>query len=198
MEAALKAENKDAVIYGAIEGQDARILAGIARDIMPDDKVLVHVALDDARIHTLKELLNFFAPDVQIIEFPAWDCLPYDRVSPNAEIVAQRVAALTQLLAWQSEAKRYPRVLLTTANAITQRVMPRTALENASFIATKGGTINIENLQTFLTQNGYTRTETVREAGEYAMRGGIIMPSSSACIIIKPPTMRELNAHDVV
>jgi len=171
---ARKTENTDAIIYGAIEGQDARILAEKAREIMPEDKVLVHVALDDSRIATLKELLNFFAPDVKIIEFPAWDCLPYDRVSPNAEIVAQRVGALTQLLAWQGEAKRYPRILLTTVNAITQRVMPKSALENASFIATKGGTLNLESLQTFLTQNGYSRTETVREAGEYAMRGGIL------------------------
>lgn len=174
MDAALKTENTDAMIHGAIEGQDARILADKARGLMPDDKVLVHVALDDTRIATLKELLNFFAPDVQIIEFPAWDCLPYDRVSPNAEIVAKRVGALTQLLTWQAEAKRYPRILLTTVNAITQRVMPKTALQNASFIATKGGTLNVESLQAFLTQNGYSRTETVREAGEYAMRGGIL------------------------
>ena len=164
----------DNTIYGAIEGQDARILADHARRIMPDDKVLVHVALDDNRLATLKELLNFFAPDVAVIECPAWDCLPYDRVSPNTEIVAKRVSAFAHLLKWQSESKRYPRILLTTINAITQRVMPQSALKNASFIAEKGGTVELESLQNFLTQNGYTRTETVREAGEYAMRGGII------------------------
>ena len=174
MEAAQTIETNDTTIYGAIEGQDARILAEKARALMPEDKILVHVALDDTRIATLKELLNFFAPDIQIIEFPAWDCLPYDRVSPNAEIVAKRVSALTGLMAWEAESKRYPRILLTTVNAITQRVMPKTALQNASFTATKGSTLDIDQLQTFLTGNGYTRTETVREAGEYAMRGGIL------------------------
>ena len=169
-----KSKNEDNVIYGAVEGHDARILAQKAQALMPDDKILVHVALDDTRVATVKELLDFFAPDVKVIEFPAWDCLPYDRVSPNAEIVAKRVKALTQLMAWDAEVKRYPRILLTTVNAVTQRVMPKSALQNASFIAQKNASIDIESLHQFLTHNGYTRTETVREAGEYAMRGGII------------------------
>ncbi|MCB9983374.1 MAG: transcription-repair coupling factor [Rhodospirillales bacterium] len=164
----------DNVIYGALEGQDARLLAARAREIMPADKVLVHVALDDTRMATLKELLGFFAPDAQVIEFPAWDCLPYDRVSPNADIVAKRVFALIRMRAWEKEAKRTPRIVLTTINAITQRVMPKDVLAGASFTAKKGGRIDVEALHLFLTQNGYSRTQTVREAGEYAMRGGII------------------------
>ncbi len=174
-------ENTDRTIHGAIEGQDASILAEKARGLMPDDQILVHVALDDTRIATLKELLGFFAPDIAVIEFPAWDCLPYDRVSPNADIVAKRVACLTTLLTWNKEARRYPRIVLTTVNAVTQRVMPKSALQNASFTATKGGILDIEQLQSFLVGNGYSRTETVREAGEYALRGGIIdlFPPSS-------------------
>ncbi|MFK7839525.1 MAG: CarD family transcriptional regulator, partial [Bdellovibrionales bacterium] len=183
MEALAQSQETDTTIYGAIEGHDARILADKAREIMPLDKVLVHVALDDNRLSTLKELVQFFAPDVEIIEFPAWDCLPYDRVSPNTDIVAKRVAALTNLLRWQSQTKRYPRILLTTVNAITQRIMPRTALKDASFIAQKGGLLDVEKLQVFLTQNGYNRTETVRESGEYAMRGGIID--------LYPPAMKD-------
>ena len=162
------------VIYGAVEGQDARLLAARAREIMPADKVLVHIALDDARMAILGELLAFFAPDAHVIEFPAWDCLPYDRVSPNADIVVKRVTALTQMLNWEKESKRYPRIVLTTINAVTQRVMPKDVLDGASFAAQKGSPLNVAALQNFLTQNGYTRTQTVREAGEYAMRGGII------------------------
>ncbi len=173
-EAVQKTDVTDNVIYGAPEGQDARILATRARELMPADKVLVHVALDDGRVGELKELLAFFAPDVAIADFPAWDCLPYDRVSPSADIVARRVGALAQMLAWQAETKRYPRIVLTTVNAIGQRVMPRSALAGASFIASKGAQIDIDALQNFLVQNGYTRTQTVREAGEFAMRGGII------------------------
>jgi transcription-repair coupling factor (superfamily II helicase) len=161
-------------LFGAPEGQDARILAERARALMPEDRVLMHVALDDTRVSTLKELLDFFAPDVRVIEFPAWDCLPFDRVSPNSDIVARRVTALTSLMAWEQDENRYPRILLTTINALSQRVMPKAALSGSSLIAQKGGRLDLANLTNFLVQNGYTRTETVREAGEYAMRGGII------------------------
>jgi transcription-repair coupling factor (superfamily II helicase) len=161
-------------IFGAPEGHDARILADLAREAMRDDKILCHIALDDARTHMLGDLLEFFAPDVEYAIFPAWDCLPYDRVSPGGEIVAQRVTALTKLLEWNNDQSRKPRILITTVNAALQRVMPKAALENASFTAAKGSRINIEQLQSYLAANGYSRTDTVREAGEFSIRGGII------------------------
>ncbi len=160
--------------YGAPEGQDARILADRAREAAKNQEIICHIALDDGRLDILKDLLTFFAPDVQIIEFPAWDCLPYDRVSPSNDIVAKRVSALTDLMAWQADDRYFPRVFITTVNAALQRVTPQSALQDASFIANKGGTLDIDRLQNFFTHNGYFRTETVREAGEYAIRGGII------------------------
>ncbi|NQZ15034.1 MAG: transcription-repair coupling factor [Alphaproteobacteria bacterium] len=161
-------------LYGAPEGHDVRLLADKARACANIDQVLVHVAVDDTRLATLKDLFAFFAPDVSVIEFPAWDCLPYDRVSPSNEIVATRVAALTGLLQWEVEKKRYPRVLLTTVNAIVQRMSPRAHFEASGFSVSVGGTINQDNLLSYMISNGYVRTETVREAGEFAIRGGII------------------------
>lgn len=161
-------------IFGAPDGQDARVIAARARDLSRDDRILIHVALDDARMAEMKDLLAFFAPDVKTIDFPAWDCLPYDRVSPNGDIVARRVAALAGLLAWKHDKARYPRVFLTTINAATQRVMPRGALETSAFDAARGGRLVEAQFLSFLTANGYTRTDTVREQGEFAMRGGII------------------------
>ncbi len=162
------------IIYGAPEGHDARILAEMARNIMPEDRVLIHVAMDDARLSTLVGSLSFFAPDVQVEVFPAWDCLPYDRVSPNGDIVASRVAALTKLMAWDYEQERKPRVFLASVNAALQKVMPREALREARFEAKAGERIDANKFQLFLAQNGYVRNETVREAGDFAVRGGII------------------------
>ena len=162
------------VIYGSPEGHDSRVLAGIARDIMPQDRVLVHVALDDARIATLEDLLGFFAPDVSVLTLPAWDCLPYDRVSPHADIVAQRVSTLTKLMAWEHEPERKPHILLTSVNAALQRVMPQVILRESSFSAKSGTKINLDKMTLFLTQNGYMRNDTVREPGDFAIRGGIV------------------------
>lgn len=161
-------------IHGAPEGQDARLIAAQARDLARDDRIVIHIALDDNRVATMKELLAFFAPDVRVIEFPAWDCLPYDRVSPNGDIVAKRVAALTGLLAWQADKNRYPRVLLTTINAALQKVTPKAALDHAALSAKTGGRLKESELLSFLIGNGYARTDTVREPGEFAIRGGII------------------------
>ncbi|MDB5492660.1 MAG: mfd [Micavibrio sp.] len=161
-------------IFGAPEGQDARILAERARGLMAENGVLVHVAMDEGRMAEIADLLAFFAPDVGIIQFPAWDCLPYDRVSPNTGIVAQRAAALSALIGWSQEKTRYPRVLLTSVNAIIQRVTPRSTFAGASFIAKVGERVDVTALLGFLSSNGYTRTETVREHGEFAQRGGII------------------------
>lgn len=159
------------VIYAAPEGEDARILAARARELATHGRALIHIAQDDSRMAVLASLLAFFAPDVEVAEFPAWDCLPYDRVSPDGGIVARRVAALAQVMAWQDSK---PRILLATVNAAAQRVMPRAALKNAAFIAGEKDRIDLEGFRKFLAHNGYLRADTVREAGEYAMRGGII------------------------
>ncbi|MGZ9107933.1 MAG: transcription-repair coupling factor [Micavibrio sp.] len=161
-------------LFGAPEGQDARILADRARELMRDDAVLVHVAMDETRVATLADLLAFFAPDIELVVFPAWDCLPYDRVSPHNDVVARRVSALSDLLAWETQRTRVPRILLTTINAVTQRVTPKSILSGVSFTAKAGDRINVDGLFGFLAGNGYARTETVREPGEFAQRGGIL------------------------
>ena len=161
-------------LFGAPEGQDARVLADMARELSRERKILIHIAMDDARAASLSELIGFFAPDVEIIYFPAWDCLPYDRVSPNVEIVAGRVNALSGLLEWKGSDKYLPRILLTTVNAASQRVMPAAALEKSGFAAKTGQRISVSSLQDYLIGNGYLRTDTVREHGEFAIRGGII------------------------
>lgn len=160
--------------FGAPEGHDARLLIDQARRIMAKDQVLVHIALGAARIDTLKNLIGFFAPDIEVIVFPAWDCLPYDRVSPNADVQAARVEALAHMLRWEAETKRYPRIVLTSVNAALQRVMPREKLDGASLSLRVGIRIESAKIQEFLVANGYLRTQTVREAGEFALRGGIL------------------------
>lgn len=167
-------EAEPRTIFGCPEGQDARVLADMARELSRARRVLLHIAMDDVRAVSLKELLAFFAPDVQVAYFPAWDCLPYDRVSPNPEIVAMRVAALSQLIDWKRDEKYLPRILITTVNGATQRAMPMTVLEKSGFAAKVGERVSVTAIQEYLVGNGYTRTDTVREHGEFAIRGGII------------------------
>ncbi|MBR0647328.1 transcription-repair coupling factor [Plastoroseomonas hellenica] len=153
-------------VHGAPEGYDALLLARRRAEV---DGPVVHACRDDARMARMADALAFFAPEVEVLRFPAWDCLPYDRVSPNPELVAERVATLTRLL----EPARGPRILLTTINALVQKVPPRAAFAGATLSLAPGGRLEPEALARFLEANGYGRTGTVMEHGEYAMRGGI-------------------------
>lgn len=154
-------------VSGAPEGFDARlILAEIARTGRP----VAHVARDDKRLAAMQAALAFFDPGMPVFVFPGWDCLPYDRVSPNAEISATRMATLAALVHAMPEKF----ILLTTLNAATQRVPARELLREAAFKARVGERVNEEALRQFLVRMGFTQSPTVMEAGDYAVRGGII------------------------
>ncbi|HRJ66362.1 MAG TPA: transcription-repair coupling factor, partial [Alphaproteobacteria bacterium] len=163
-------------LFGVPEGYDSVFLAAEARKRRG---VVLHIAADDNRFEEIYESLHFFAPDVEVLRFPAWDCLPYDRVSPTSEVMGQRLQTLTRLLSLPAGT---PCVVLTTVGAAMQRVPPRDTLSGASFSVRKGGTLDQKKLLSFLAANGYHRTETVREAGEFALRGGLvdIFPSGAA------------------
>ena len=156
-----------ATIYGAPEGYDAILLARRRRE---HAGAVLHATRDDARMARLAEALGFFAPHIEVLRFPAWDCLPYDRVSPNAEIVSERIATLARLL----EPAKRPRLVLTTVNALVQRVPPRSVFDGANLDIRAGGQVDPAVLVRFLEANGYGRADTVMEPGEYAVRGGII------------------------
>ena len=120
----------------------------------------------------LSRALAFFGPDIQTLEFPAWDCLPYDRVSPNASVVAQRMTALSRLARVKGRDK--PSVLLTTVNAALQRVPARDFVATHALSVAPGNVIGMAGIIEWLELNGFTRASTVREPGDYAVRGGIL------------------------
>ena len=158
--------NNHITVSGAPEGFDAQL---ILQELSKGQPVC-HVARDDKRLAATQAALRFFAPDVPVFVFPAWDCLPYDRVSPNTDISAARMATLAALV------HGMPRnfVLLTSLAAATQRVPARSLLREAAFTATVGNRVDEGALRTFLVRMGFTQSPTVMEPGDYAVRGGII------------------------
>src|SRR3954471_11558071 len=81
-------------LTGAPEGFDALAMSDMAR---LRGGVCVFVARDSSRASAFTDSLAFFAPEMEVISYPAWDCLPYDRVGPSAGVAAARMAALTRL-----------------------------------------------------------------------------------------------------
>ncbi len=155
------------LIGGVPEGYDGVVLS----QLIEAENDVLFVARDDRRMEAVQASLRFFASTIEVIEFPAWDCLPYDRVSPKSDIVAARIDALTNLVDTKG---KQPRIILTTVAALLQRVPARQTFEGSNMTCGKGEETSRDRLLEFLKQNGYGRSETVMEPGEYAIRGGII------------------------
>ena len=159
------------------DGFDAVVTAdlarGLARAAESRSVALVHVARDGQRSRAFQEMLAFAAPDIEVLDFPSWDCQPYDRVSPNGGIVSRRMTVLSRLARARSGAER-PRVLCLSVNGLVQRVPPRAWMETESLSAAPGNMIAMDNLARWLETNGFLRSSTVRDTGEYALRGGIL------------------------
>src|SRR5580700_8537574 len=186
--AALVQVGRPLTLERVADGAEGLVLADLARAIAAQPNApatsLLIVCRDGPRMAQLARALAFFAPDIAALEFPAWDCQPYDRASPHAATVAQRMTALSRLArrkpppnpppqVGQGREAR-PSVLLTTVNAAVQRVPARDVLARQALSAAPGNMLAMDGIVAWLELNGFMRASTVREPGEYAVRGGII------------------------
>ncbi|MGB8246220.1 MAG: transcription-repair coupling factor [Pseudolabrys sp.] len=158
------------------DGAEGLVFADLARAIAAKKNApaisLAVVCRDGQRMAALSLALTFFAPEIQVLEFPAWDCLPYDRVSPNAAVVGQRMTVLSRLARVRGRDK--PSVLMMTVNAALQRVPARDFVATHALSVAPGNVIGMQGIVDWLELNGFVRASTVREPGEYAVRGGIL------------------------
>ncbi len=159
------------------DGYDGLFVAALTKRLAAkaEDRsvVLVHVARDGQRAAAFTESVRFANPQIEVLDFPSWDCQPYDRVSPNAAIASARMIVLSRLARSRSTDSK-PRILSTTVNALVQRVPPRKWVERETFSAAAGNALDLDALIRWLEINGFQRASTVNEPGEYAMRGGIL------------------------
>ena len=156
-------------LSGAPEGFDALVLADVAR---ARGGLSVFVARDASRALAFTEAMAFFAPEIEILSFSGWDCLPYDRVGPSAGTSAARMATLTRLA--QGLEGAAPRLLITTATALVQRVPARELVATGGYSTGIGARVDVPDLERYFAINGYQRASTVSEHGEFAIRGGVI------------------------
>ncbi len=125
--AQLLAPGRALTFANVAEGAEGLVVSDLARAVAarpkPPAVSLAVVCRDGPRMQQLARALEFFAPDLPVLQFPAWDCQPYDRVSPHGGILAQRLTTLARLSRLAGSDK--PLIVLTTVNAIVQRVPAR-------------------------------------------------------------------------
>jgi transcription-repair coupling factor (superfamily II helicase) len=170
-------EGGQITLASAPEGYDSFLAAELALALAARGETravaLAFVARDGQRAQSFIDALAFAAPEVEALYLPAWDCQPYDRVSPNAAIAASRMTAFARLARTRGAIER-PRALVTTINALTQRAPPIGLVGAASFSAAPGNSVDMAALALWLETNGFSRASAVRDVGDYAMRGGIL------------------------
>ena len=161
------------IASGVPEGLDALLLGELARQT-PRGAPILHIARDANRLVTLEDAIAFFAPDVTVLTFPAWDGVPYDRVAPNADTIARRIATLSELTHRETAGNKSSLIVLTTVNAVVQRVPPRAFIAASSMRLAAGNAVSMQELVERLEVSSYGRAGTVTDPGQYAVRGGIL------------------------
>ncbi|RVT41081.1 transcription-repair coupling factor [Sphingobium algorifonticola] len=154
-------------LSGVPAGFQPWLLADIARAA---SSRAVFIAPDEQLMQAVADSAQFFAPDLEVIRIPAWDCLPYDRASPSLRAASDRLAGLHALQRKPGSAQ----LVVTTINALTQRTLTPFRVRQLVARLAPGERLAISKLAELLQANGYVRTDTVHDAGEYAIRGGIV------------------------
>ena len=151
------------------KGYDAFLVNGLAQSSSQD---IIYIAPDGNELANIASLLEYINPKLKILKFPAWDTVPYDRVSPNPSIVATRIECLSELAL--NPNSRTPRVIITSVGAALQKLPLKKIFLNSSREVCVGCVLNFNDFIHYVSINGYTKVAQVYEQGEYAVRGDII------------------------
>ncbi len=135
-------------------------------------KPIIHISRDDMELKREAVGLSIFAPEIEVFCLPAWDCLPYDRLSPHSDIIGERISTLIKLATQDMHDKKV--VILLTINSFLQKIPPKTFFKNTSLVLKKGNDYKLGEITSFFMDCGFSRTNTVREYGEFAIRGDIV------------------------
>lgn len=151
-----------------LHGIDTEALAYLAVDSQKKTPVVMVIGRDHSHLQRLQEEIQFYQPDAKVLQFPAWDVQPYDRVGADSAIQAKRLEAACTV--GQMKAG----FILTTIGALSTKVPPPRFVQNSFIHLTVGQAYSRSHLLQQLEEGGYRNAETVLEPGEYAVRGGIM------------------------
>ena len=166
----LLSAGKPATLAGLPAGFLPWLAADLARAADRRDGRAVFIAPDEAAMRAIVDAAHYFAPELETLTFPAWDCLPYDRASPSLRSTSERLATLHAL----QRKRDKPQLLVTTVNAALQRTLTPFRVRQLVARLAPGERIDLDRLAALLQANGYSRTDTVADSGEYAVRGGLV------------------------
>lgn len=159
----------DKTLSSVPAGYDAFLLDKLIRTSKTD---ILYIVSDGLALEQCATVLRWLNPALDVLVLPAWDTVPYDRVSPNVNVLSQRIETLSTLVHPQPTAK--PRVIIASIGAAVQKLPPQKIFLNSRRTVKIGGKLNFNDFMHYAAINGYSKVEQVMEPGEYAVRGDII------------------------
>jgi len=156
--------------FSLIEGMRAPLTAGLlGRAGGP--RFLLAITATSREAESFARSLGSYLPDAQIVDFPAWETLPHERLSPSAETVGKRIAALRAIASWDRE---HPFVLVASVRAALQPLADNLASIEPIELTRGGRGYDLAHLTQRLVALAYSRVDMVTRRGEFAVRGGIV------------------------
>lgn len=163
--------------FSLVDGLRAPLLAALL-DARTGPQALFAIVATGRDSESLRDALAAVIPDAEILEFPAWETLPHERLSPSAETVGRRIRALRRLQEWQAERKggdpQHPIVVVASVRAALQPLVPGLAALEPITLTVGARGYNLADLSARLVDLAYTRVDMVTRRGEFAVRGGIL------------------------
>jgi transcription-repair coupling factor (superfamily II helicase) len=151
---------------------DALLVAQLAGRARGQAQLLVVACADALDAQRLTEEITYFDPRLAVRQFPDWETLPYDILSPHQDLVSERLAALHGLLA--RDAPGALDVLVVAATTALGRLAPPSYVGGHTFFFRQGQRLAAEALRSRLIQAGYQHVSQVVAPGEFSVRGGLI------------------------
>jgi transcription-repair coupling factor (superfamily II helicase) len=164
--------------FSVVDGLRVPLLAGLlARREGP--QALLVVTATGRESEAVRGSLSSFLPEAEIIEFPAWETLPHERLSPSAETVGKRIHALRRLAAWSEQAAAEPEttkpiVVVAGVRAALQPLADNLASIEPVVLTVGDRGHDLSAIAVRLVDLAYARVDMVTRRGEFAVRGGIL------------------------
>ncbi|MEQ1737789.1 MAG: transcription-repair coupling factor, partial [Rhodoglobus sp.] len=156
--------------FSLVDGLRAPLLAALLGRV-GGPRFALAITATGRESEALRRSLVSFLPDATVVEFPAWETLPHERLSPSAETVGKRIAALRSISRWDGAT---PFVLVASVRAALQPLADNlTSVEPIELV--KGGRgYDLPDVSRRLVDLAYSRVDMVTRRGEFAVRGGIV------------------------
>ena len=140
-------------------------------NLNPNHDIIYVCDTNQNAFNIYRALLAFNLHTIDVMYFPGWDSLFYDRVSPSLAVMMGRIQVLTQLSMFT---RQKPRIVVTTLKGFTQKTIASSILKQSITVLYPKNTVEFNTLIDGLQQKGYQRVDMVQDVGDYCIRGGII------------------------